>query len=49
MDSVTMFPYNNLFLIFTSSTASVDKRSELLATDPEVPVSILGATIFSEK
>jgi hypothetical protein len=30
-------------------TASVSQWSEFLATDPEVPGSILGATRFSEK
>jgi hypothetical protein len=34
---------------FTFLTTSVDKWSEFLATDPEVPGSIRGATRFSEK
>jgi hypothetical protein len=41
---------NNFFEMLNHIlTASVVKWSEFLATDPEVPGSILGPTRFSEK
>jgi hypothetical protein len=50
-NSITPFTFLGTFLFryVKKRTASVVQWPELLATDPEVPGSILGAARFSEK